>query len=59
MTDLGMGFEERDMQVAIWVLVVVDLRFWVVTVDISVGRGAVGGFGFVAPWVAAHRGSWD
>ena len=43
----------------IWVLVVVDLRFWVVTVDISVGRGAVGGFGFVAPWVAAHRGSWD
>nr|POF09919.1 hypothetical protein CFP56_54210 [Quercus suber] len=36
-TDLVMGFEERDVYVAIWVLVVVNLRFWVATVDISVG----------------------
>ena len=33
MTDLGLGFEEHDVQVAIWVLVVANLRFWVVMVD--------------------------
>ena len=45
----------------IWVLGVVDLRFWVVTVDISVGswccgwtwvRGAVGSS---LPWVLGLR----
>ena len=39
---LGLGFEECDMQVAIWVLVVINLRFWVVTVD--------------AAWLRCHRG---
>ena len=60
MIDLGLGFKERDMLVVIWVLVVVDLRFWVVMVDISVGswccgwtwvRGAVGS--------SSRCGSWD
>ena len=47
MTDLGLGFEERDVQVTIWVLVVVDLRFWVVTVDISMGSWCYG-------WTQVH-----
>nr|POF00601.1 hypothetical protein CFP56_27674 [Quercus suber] len=63
MTDLGLGFEERDVLVAIWVLVVVDLRFWVVTVDISVGlwcyewtwvRGAADQFSLLM-----RRKRWD
>ena len=61
MTDLGLGFEECDVYVTIWVLVVVNLRFLVVTVDINVGswccgwtwvRGVVGSS---SPWVLGLR----
>ena len=52
MTDLGLGFEERDVQVVIWVLVVVDLGFWVVTVDISMASWCYGW-----TWVCGAMGS--
>ena len=42
MTDLGLGFEKRGMWVAIWVFVVLDLRFSVVAVDVA--------------WLWCHRG---
>ena len=61
MTDLGLGFEERDVQVTIWVLVVVNMRFWVVMVDISVGSWCCGwtwvhgAVGSSSPWVLGLR----
>ena len=52
MIDLGLGFEEHDVYVVIWILVVVDLRFWVVTEDINMESWCCGW-----TWVRGSMGS--